>query len=157
MADLSIRESRTRSEWLLYLLVLASGGQFVWIWLLMLMSDVNRSERAPIFPTKTVAVCFAIGIALHFALLFGPGVGGDTLSAVYGSWLPALFVLPAVLVVSLVTFLVLIARKAKMATGDGFRAWDAVLIVALTVLAALSFVVVQRKVNRLIRTRVSVR
>jgi ATP/ADP translocase len=142
---------------LLYLLVLASGGQFVWIWLLMLMSDVNRSERAPIFPTKTVAVCFVIGIVLHFALLFGPGVGGRTISTVYGHWLPALLVLPIILVVSLLTFLVVIARHASMAIGDSFRTCDAILIVTLTILGAVSFIVVQRQVNRLIRTRASVR
>lgn len=144
---------KARPEWWLYTALFFSGGFFAWVWIVMLMHDINRYEQRPVFPVKSLAFAFAIGLALHFAFLFVPSAFPTAILAVSGVWVPVLFILPSALVALMIALLVLVCRHAKTSIGVGFGVRDVFAIIGLTLLMMLSFVMVQQRVNVLVEKK----
>jgi cytochrome bd-type quinol oxidase subunit 2 len=147
------RAARTRSPWLLYAAVLASGGIFAWAWIFLLMQDVNRLKRRSVFNTALYFSVFCSVLALYFALIFWsplPGTDPPRLSPLrLGLILSAglaLLVFPAVVIVQ-------VNNEITTALSSKSRSLDAIAIVLLTFLIFISLIVIQLRLNELIRTR----
>lgn len=138
---------KARPEWWLYTALFFSGGFFAWVWIVMLMRDINRCERRSVFPVKSLTFAFAIGLTLHFLFLFFPTVFPTISLAAPGVWGLILFILPATLVALMSVFLVLVYRHAKISLGAEFGGGDVFAVAGLTLLMMLSFVMVQQRVN----------
>jgi hypothetical protein len=59
---------KARSPWGLYAAVFATGGLFIWVWLIKLMNDVNEIAGRHVFPTKLLSLFFVMIVAAYFAL-----------------------------------------------------------------------------------------
>lgn len=144
---------RARSEWLLYSILLLSGGFLSFVWAAMLMHDVNRFERRLVYPLKALAIFLALLLLLYFGLL----LSAETFAAIGFKSFPArfvgLFALGTILLGVLVAILVLVYRHANLGLGKIFTVLDIVSLVGLTLLVMLSFVIVQRRANDFLATR----
>ncbi len=138
-----------RPAWLLYAILLFSSGFFAFAWIVLLMIDINRIERRPVFPIGVLVAFLSLGILAYFALLLMPEAFYAVGFRSFFSYFVALFALGTALVASLVTMLVLVDRRTKLTIGDKFSAMDASIVVGLTFLLMSSFVLVQRHVNAL--------
>jgi hypothetical protein len=147
------RAARTRSPWLLYAAVFASGGIFAWVWVFLLMQDVNRLKRRNVFNTALYFYVFCFGVALYFALIFWPPLPGTVppglsplrLGLILSVGL-ALLVFPAVVIVQ-------VNNGITTPLSAKSRSLNAIVIVLLTFLMFISLITVQLRLNELIRTR----
>src|SRR3546814_17324460 len=55
-----------RSPWLMDIVTLATGGVFVFAWLILMMNDLNRVEPRPKFNTRIIgsALCISYSLAV---------------------------------------------------------------------------------------------
>ena len=127
--------------------VLASGGLLAFAWL---MRDVNQIERRPVFPEKSVTAILLFGIPAYLLAVFllSSGAGGPS---------PARQILLVLVIASaiavnlmLIYFLARLSLHITRALGYTHHAMHASMIVLLTFLAALSFVVLQRRSNLMV-------
>jgi hypothetical protein len=145
--------ARIRSPGLLYAAVFASGGIFALVWLFLLMQDVNRLQRRRVFNTALFLSVYCFGLALYFALIFWPPLPGTVppglsplrLGLILSVGL-ALLVVPAVVTVQL-------NNEITAALSSRSRSPNAIVLVLLTFLMFISLIVVQLRLNELIRTR----
>jgi hypothetical protein len=147
--------SRRRSAWLMYGVLLISGGLFAFIWLVMLMRDINSVERRAVFPTSPLAATLFIGLLCYFYLIFGPPAFGTQPGGISTTRLAATVILGVGLNLLYITLLILICRHVKVALGSRFGAIDGIVVVVLTILIGLSLVLVQSQLNILVERRIS--
>jgi hypothetical protein len=139
----------------MYAVVLATGGQFAWVWLFMLMRDINYMERRTVFPTTSLAVASFIGLLIYFSLIFVPPMPGTLPQGTSSTRLALMFILGVGLLVFQIVLLVQIHRHIKIALDSPFNGMDAILTVGLTLLMLLSYVLIQKRLNVLIERRSS--
>jgi len=133
----------------MYVILVISNGLFGFVWIVLLMRDINRLERRPIFPVKALGIFFALGLLLHFSMLFAPEVfpvGPRSFSSRFA----ILVTLGTTLLAVLASMLVLVYRRARLDLGMAFHAVDILVVVGLTLLLMMSFVLVQKCVNTLV-------
>src|SRR5438105_6009433 len=126
------RAARTRSPGLLYAAVFASGGIFALVWHFLLMQDVNRLQRRPVFNTALFLSVYCFGLALYFALIFWPPLPGTVppgllplrLGLILSVGL-ALLVFPAVVIVQ-------VNNEITAALSSRSRSPNAIVLVLLT-------------------------
>jgi hypothetical protein len=61
---------RPRRTWLMYLAVRDSGGIFAFVWLVILMRDINQIEGRRICTVEQLVVVMLFGLAAHVFLTF---------------------------------------------------------------------------------------
>jgi len=146
---------RPRRTWLMYLAVLASSGLFAFVWLVILMRDINQIEGRRVFPVEQLAVVMVFGLAalvfLTFDLFFvlatvRPPPDVPTILLV------VTFTLAFALVLLEYSLIVLATRHVTRALGAQYHVRDAVITIVLNIWF-LSFVTVQRRLNALIGSR----
>ncbi len=131
----------------MYLLVLATGGLFSVVWLLLMLrdSDVAIGRRGS---WTVLSVAFLGGFVLHIILLvliinFPPG------SAMREAILIPDVVLALTLVVLEIASVVVINNRIHLAIGSTSSIRDTILMVILTFVMLVSLVVLQRRLNGL--------
>jgi len=138
---------RLRSPWLRYLAFAVSGGLFCFVWLILLMRDVNQIERRKVLPVRMISRIFLFGIPAYFLVIF------------YWMWLrqrPPSWAFVSIasmgiaLDLILLVFIVRVSLYVSRALGRSSACMDAAGIVVLTILAGLSFIVLQRRMNILV-------
>ena len=153
----SLRRTRcevaTRPAWIIYTACLLSGGLFFFGWTILMMNDINYTERemSPIKTYTIIMVALFISFWLFAAALYfstGPVFGG-------GSFRWVLVMITVILGLTLNLFnLMLLARVSVYAARHlGYKypvAQTVIIIVVLFLMAGLSFVLVQRRVNSLL-------
>jgi hypothetical protein len=145
--------ARTRPAWLLYAAVFASGGLFALAWLFLLMQDVNRLKSRRVFNTALYLSVFCFGLALYSALIFWPPLPGTVppglsplrLGLILAVGL-ALLIFPAVVIVQ-------VNNEITTALSSKSRSLNVIVMILLTYLMFISLIVVQLRLNDLIRTR----
>jgi len=139
----------------MYLAVLASSGLFAFVWLVILMRDINQIEGRRVFPVEQLAVVMVFGLAalvfLTFDLFFvlatvRPPPDVPTILLV------VTFTLAFALVLLEYSLIVLATRHVTRALGAQYHVRDAVITIVLNIWF-LSFVTVQRRLNALIGSR----
>ncbi len=138
---------RLRSPWLRYLAFAASGGLFGFAWLILLMRDVNQIERRNVFPVRVISGIFLFGFPACLLVVFY----WMWWRVVPPSW--ALFSIASMAIaldLILFVFIVRVSLYASRALGRSCPRMDAAGIVVLTILAGLSFIVLQRRMNILV-------
>ena len=146
---------RPRRTWLMYLAVLASGGLFAFVWLVILMRDINEIEGRRVFPVEQLAVVLLLGLAAHVVLTFDFVFGLLTVrppTAVPTIRLAVMFALAFTLVLLECSLIVLTTRHVTRALGAQYHVRDAVITIVLNIWL-LSFVIAQRRFNALIESR----
>src|SRR5262250_258154 len=125
---------RLRSPWLRYLAFAVSGGLFGFVWLILLMRDVNQIERRNVLPAGMISRIFLFGIPAYLLVVF------------YWMWLRvrppswAFFSIASMgiaLDLILFVFIMRVSLYVSRALGRSSPRMDAAGIVALTVLAGL--------------------
>ena len=141
-----------RSPWLRYLAFALSGGLFSFVWLILLMRDVNQIERRNLFPVKSVSGIFLFGIPVYLlAVLFLMWWRVQP-----PSWAVFTVVLMGIaLELILYVFIVRVSIYVSRASGRSSPRMEAIGIVVLTILAGLSFIVLQRRMNILVERSLS--
>ena len=146
---------RPRRTWLMYLAALASSGLFAFVWLVMLMRDINQIEGRRVFPVEQLVVVMLFGLAAHVFLTFDlvfvlvtvrPPPDVPTIRLI------VMFTLAFALVLLECTLIVLTTRHVTRALGAQYHVRDAVITIVLNIWL-LSFVIVQRRMNALIESR----
>jgi hypothetical protein len=146
---------RPRRAWVIYLAVLASGGLFALVWLVILMRDINQIEGRRVFPVEQLAVVMLFGLAAHVFLTFDLVFGLLTVRPppdVPTIRLAVMFTLAFALILMEYILIVLTTRHVTLALGAQYHVRDAVITIVLNIWW-LSFVIVQRRLNALIETR----
>jgi hypothetical protein len=131
----------------MYGLVIVSGGLFAFPWVLLILRDINRYERKPIFRVRFLAFLFLLALALYFLFIFGPLIFQKP------EWrinVAALVVLGVGLNLLLFSLLAKASVYVDEALGASFKFTRAAILIVLTFVAALSLVVLQRRLNLLI-------
>lgn len=141
---------KRRSPWLMYVGVLASAGLFAFVWLILLMRDVNQLERRTAFPAKSLTVFLSLGLpAYYLAVFFLPFPVAEP-STTRQVCLALIFVFAIALILLMFISLVRLSLHVTRALGYTSHAMHATLIVVLTLLSLISFVILQRRINILI-------
>jgi hypothetical protein len=140
---------KARSPWGLYAAVFATGGLFVWVWLIKLMNDVNEIAGRRVFPTKLLGVFFTVMVAGYFALFAMiprtdpdiPGLSHD----------PSLLIgFAIVMTLSPPIFLVHVSRCIDAAAGRPLSMVANLKVFLLTVFMYIGFPMVQQNMNDLL-------
>jgi hypothetical protein len=139
----------------MYAVLLVTGGQFTWVWLVMLMRDINDMERRSVFPATSLAIASFIGLLIYFSLIFFPPMPGTLPQGMSSTRLALMFILGVGLLLFQIVLLVQIHRHIKIALESTFNVMDAIFTAALTLLMFLSFVHVQKSLNVVIEGRAS--
>jgi hypothetical protein len=139
---------KSRSEWLCYVLLLFTNGLFAFIWIFLLMRDVNRLAGRRVFPAGGLLIVLAAGFLIYLAVLIFPRTLATELALPQGYSFAAVFSLAVSFLVFLMTVLILIYRRSKLALGQPFGAIDVLKTIGLSVVMFLSFIMVQQQVNR---------
>ena len=146
---------RPRRTWLMYLAVLASSGLFAFVWLVILMRDINQIEGRRVFPVEQLAVVMVFGLAALVFLTFDLFFVWATVRPppdVPTILLVVTFTLAFALVLLEYSLIVLATRHVTRALGAQYHVRDAVITIVLNIWF-LSFVTVQRRLNALIGSR----
>ena len=133
----------------MYALTFLSGGLFPFVWLVLLMRDINELEGKRIFRTGPIAALYTVALAVHLLLTFGfsqtwatpPGTPTYKLVLATG----VAFGLLAMLIGSVVV----VARRIAFASGRKFGFVGALTTFILTVPFFVSFPILQSRLNRL--------
>jgi hypothetical protein len=136
-----------RSPWLRYMATIVSGGLFLFVWLILLMRDVNQIERRTTFPTRAVTAILLVGVPAYLLLVFSLPSG-----APLRHWWIVLLLGVMGLAFNLILFvyLVRVSLYATRALGYTFHRTHATAMVLLTFTAMLSFVILQYRMNTLV-------
>ena len=144
---------RPRSPWWPYVGLILSGGVFGFVWVFLMMRDVNRLERRPVVPLKRLATALGIGLLLYSVLLVAP----EAMVAIFSSGrttpIVAAIVLATTLVVLLIIMLTIVDRYAQVGLGRRYGAIDALAIIGLVFANGVAFIAVQQRLNSLIEKR----
>jgi hypothetical protein len=141
--------SKLRSPWLLYPLFFFTGGHFGWIWILLLMSDINMIEMRRVFPIRMVALGVATYYVLLIALFILFFLSGASLSthamSIYGFFAVAIghsmfWIISAIV----------IDRHIYRLRSSTYGFLDGVVTVLFTLLWGVSFIRAQVRINKLI-------
>jgi len=139
----------------MYLAVLASSGLFAFVWLVILMRDINQIEGRRVFPVEQLAVVMVFGLAVLVFLTFDLFFVLATVRPppdVPTILLVVTFTLAFALVLLEYSLIVLATRHVTRALGAQYHVRDAVITIVLNIWF-LSFVTVQRRLNALIGSR----
>jgi hypothetical protein len=139
----------------MYLAVLVSGGLFAFVWLVILMRDINQIEGRRVFPVEQLAVVMLLGLATHVFLTFDLVFVWATVRPppdVPTIQLVVIFTLAFALVLLEYTLIVLTTRHVTRALGAQYHVRDAVITIVLNIWL-LSLVIVQTRLNALIESR----
>src|SRR5262249_30358589 len=115
--------------------------------LILLMRDVNQIEQRSVFPVRVISGIFLLGIPAYLlALLLWMWWAVEA-----PSWVVFMVVSLAIVFESILfVFIVRVSLYVSRALGRSFPRMEATGIVVLTVLAGLSFIVLQRRMNILV-------
>lgn len=138
---------KSRSPWPLYAITIASAGYFSFIWLVMLMFDINRTEGRIIFP-KTIAAGLILGVIVYLGLIFVI-LFFDFPTETFLFLAKTALVLACSLVVISNILMVVISKRIAERSGKKFRIHDALSIVLLTIFGFFSLPIVQTRLNKL--------
>ena len=134
----------------MYAGLLLTSGLLGFLWLVLMMRDVNAIAGRWLFPTARIAVVFAIMLTAYLGLLvllFSQPFDGPI-----ARWnLRAIFALAIVLLSSIFASLVCLARKIAAIQDAEFGLANIIKIVVLTIPFFLSFPVLQRRINAVSR------
>ena len=134
--------------WLMFALTFLSGGVLVFVWLVLLMRDINELEGQRIFRTDLVAA--VIIIAQAAVLLFF--IYEIRMQGFPGGPPVYPFLVAIVVVIGLFALylgsVVAVARRIAWARGRQFGLVDAFITMILTIYL-LSFPILQSRINRL--------
>jgi len=139
----------------MYLTVLASGGLFAFVWLVILTRDINEIEGRRVFPVEQLAVVFLFGLAAHVFLTFDLVFGLLTVRSPQGVptiRLVVMVTLAFALVLLEYTLIVLTTRHVTRVVGAQYHVRDAVITIVLNIWL-LSFVIVQRRLSAFTKSR----
>lgn len=143
--------AKARSEWVFYAVLLLSGGFFSFVWLVMMMRDINRLEQRTVFAIRSTVVSLSVLLLLYFGLLFFRRTLDDIGFGSFFSRFVIAFIIAITILVILVIILACVYKHAKIALGMSFNSLDVLVILVLSFLMMLSFVLVQKRMNILIR------
>ena len=142
---------RRRSPWLSYLALFVTSGLFVFPWLVLMMNDANAIEGKVTLPAAYFKAFFILVIPIYAVVLAFPFFSNVSPQVEF-VWLPsAAAVLAVALLVAIFMGVILISRYVARIEGRRYGFADALLSVILTVLLCVSFIVMQRQLNRLPR------
>jgi hypothetical protein len=139
---------KRRSPWLLYIGLLVSGGLFVFVWIILLMRDVNQFEERIAFPVKPITMAFISALLIYFISIVSLVIAEHSTAR----QILLVFIIAIGMTINLL-LIVLIARLAlhiSTALGHAYPVMFALMSVVLTFLAGLSLVVLQYQMNTLI-------
>jgi len=132
----------------MYLAVLATGGLFSFVWILLLMRDLNLLEQKTIFPVKLYVQMMVPGLIVYFF-----GVLLLMSSYRWGLLLPLTMTLGIALELFLFVSLARVSMHVTKALGYGHHAAHALVVILLMFVCFVSSIVLQRRMNALIALR----
>jgi len=136
---------RILPPWTLYILTLLSGGLFMYVWLHLLMTQVNELEQRAVFPARAISAAMAIGLTAYLgniAMILTP----------HGYFAP-LTGLGSPLGLAPFVLIVLVDRHVRQASGQALSFSTAVATFLLTLDYLISYPLVQQRLNDLIVAR----
>jgi hypothetical protein len=139
---------RTRPAWLLYLLVLLSGGLFGFAWLLLMLRDANVAAGK--HEDAGLSAIFLGLLALYFVMCAA--------MMSYGFPVPAILLVPVIVLALTLTglwmsFVVIITNKIRCASGLPPSFTEAIAMIVLSILVFISLPILQRRLNKIAKAR----
>jgi hypothetical protein len=139
---------RTRPAWLLYLLVLVSGGLFGLVWLALMLRDANLAVGKN---GGTVLSAIFLGLLALYFILYAAMM-------IHGYPVPAILLVPAAVLGLTLTglwmsFVVIITNKTRSASGLAPSVTEAIVMLILSILVFISIPILQRRLNKIATAR----
>lgn len=142
-----------RSPWWLYAALVCTSGLFAYIWLILLVRDVNHIKGRSEIPSGPFIAALCAGFLAYLTILFYPRTLALTFSVPQQVLTTLLFVLALFLYLVLVATLVVVYRHTKIVLGVKFGARDVLAVIGLTVLMFVSLIMVQQNMNAAIERK----
>jgi hypothetical protein len=137
----------------MYAATLATGGLIAFVWIVMLMRDVNQLERRSAFPSTQLAIASCLGLSAFLFLIFALPSPATVVPGMSATRLSLIITLGVVLSLYQFVSIVLVSRHVNVALGARFRAIDVVASVLLTLCMLLSLPMTQRRLNNVIERK----
>jgi hypothetical protein len=144
---------KKRSSWLWYLASLASSGVAFFVWLYLIMRDVNYAEGRSIFSAKQYKATISIGGALLVLLLTSVFYTSGNTSGARQIFIVATFFVGLSLNLYLFVMIARVSAYVSRSLGYVAPAAQALLIVLLMFCGGVSLIVLQARTNTLIDSR----
>src|ERR1700680_3787717 len=144
---------RGRPPWLFYAACILSGGIFLFFWQIFMMMDVNAIEGRLVFQVKRAAWFVAISVVLFCLSLLGSTLTFGMISVIRTVWLVLVFTLGLLLDAFMFVVLVRVSLHVTAALGYRSPRAQAALMVILMFVGAISFIILQKRINALIERR----
>jgi hypothetical protein len=140
---------RTRRIWLMYLLVLVSGGLFGFVWLLLMLRDANLAADKR--GAWAVLSAIFLGLLALYLVLYAAMMS-------HGLPMPAILFIPVIVLALTLTglwmsFVVIINNNIRHASGLAPSFTQAIVMVVLSIPMFLSLPILQRRLNKIALAR----
>ena len=138
----------------MYIGLLLTSGILGCAWIVLMMRDINQMEGKTVFPARCVAIIFSVGIPIYFGsiiLIANVLTPGSTYKQ---NAVLLLVTLGLALNLMLFVWLARVSRYTARSLGYRYPRLFAVAMVALVFAAAISFPLVQRALNALLKRRI---